>query len=151
MKRSAVVFVNGKELKDVVPVKKSELERALSDFTPGSKVVLVLKSYYRSRELSQNNVFYAYVTHIANETGMSRTEVESRLKNEYGIKTAKLDIRKNEVFDEKGNKVFINKSLSLYDVSEMSEFLDKILGNMRDDWGINLPDHRKYSKINFEI
>lgn len=151
MKRSVVVFVNGKNLKDMVPVKKSELERALLDFKPGSKVVMVLKSYYRTRELSQSNVFYAYVTHIANETGMSRREVETQLKNDYGIKTAKLDIRNNEVFDEKGNKVFVNKSLSLYNVSEMSEFLDKILGNMHDDFGITLPDPDKYSKINFEI
>lgn len=151
MKRSLVVFVNGKNLSDIVPVKKSELERALSDFNPGSKVVMVLKSYYRDRDLSQNNVFYAYVTHIANSTGMSRTEVENELKNKYGIKTAKIDIHKNQVYDEKGNSVFINKSLSKYNVAEMSEFLDKIYGGMKDDFSIELPEPKKYAKINFEI
>lgn len=151
MKRSAVVFVNGKSLKDVVPVRASDLEKALSSFAPGSKVVMVLKSYYRTRTLSQNNVFYAYCTYISNETGLSRTEVQNAMRNEYGIKTQKLDRNGNPEFDENGNALFVNKNLSDYNVSEMSEFLDKIHGAMIDDFGISMPPPKSYAEINFEI
>lgn len=151
MKRSAVVFVNGSDVKDLVPIKSSELRNALSAFSKGSKVVLVLKSYYREKQLSQLNVFFAYSTYIASQTGHNRKEIEHTLLEKYGLWTAKLDSKRDVVFDQHGNAVFIPKSLRDYNYHEMSELLDKIHGSMRDDFGISMPDPKSYSKINFEL
>lgn len=151
MKRSTVVFLNGKKLSDVVPVKRSDLERALGDFNPGTKAVLILKNYYRPKSLSQLNVFFAMCDYLSEHTGHTRGEVKSRLKEKYGLYTAKLDSDKEVVFDKNGNAVFEPMSLSRYNELQMSNFLDKIAGAMIDDFGVAFPDHKKYAKENIEL
>lgn len=150
MKRSFVGFVQGSSLKDIVPVKGSDAEKAISSFDKGSKVVVVVKSYYRPVELSQKNVFYVYVTFISKETGQDRKTVESLLRERYGLYTAKLDSQGRVVYDKDG-KCFKSKPLSEYNTKEMGEFLERIHGALLDDFGLVYPDPKSYAKINYEI
>lgn len=150
MKRSAVGFVKGSRLEDFVPVKQSDVTRALEAFEPGTKVVLVIKSYYRPAELSQKNVFHAYCTFISKETGQDRKEVDRWLRERYGLYTVKKDKFGEEVWTN-GEKTFWMKPLSEYNTQEMGEFLDRIHGGLFDDFGLIYPEPKNYSKINHEI
>lgn len=151
MKRSVVVFVNGDNINDLVPVKKSDVKRALSYFSNGTKCVLTLRSYYRTKTLSQLNVFFAYVAFLQKHTGHSRNEIKNAVLENYGLWTAKLDKNGDVVFDKKGNAIFKPKGLEDYNTKELSELLERFHGGMFDDFGIVVPDPETYSKINLEI
>lgn len=150
MKRSAVVFVNGSKMEEIVPVKKSDVTRALSSFSPGSKVLMVLKSYYREKQLSQLNVFYAYVGYVAKHTGHGKKEIEKSVLENYGLWTGVLD-RKGELVFKDGHGQFKLKSLRDYNTSEISELVSRFHGAMFDDFGLIMPDPQQYAKYNLEI
>lgn len=150
MKRSVVVFINGNTLKDLVPVKSSDVKRALNDFNPGTKTILTIKNYYRPKALSQLNVFFAVSVFLSKVTGHTVPEMKKNLKAHYGLWVAKLD-KDGEVLFINGHAVFEPKSLSEYNTDEMSHLLDSIIGSMEDDFRVSFPDQKSYSQIDFEL
>lgn len=110
----------------------SSFRYALSSFSPGSKAILTLSSYYGPKKNSQLKVFFVYCYLVARKTGHSKTDIQNTFLNDYGLYESFLN--------KHGDQVFRPRPLSSYDSREMSELLDRINGSLYDDFNTVLPD-----------
>lgn len=79
------MFVNLED-KTIRPQDMQQFLFILGDFEQNQMVTVTIEPLIRERSLSQNGLFYKYVTLIAEFTGATKEEVKLHVKKNYGVR-----------------------------------------------------------------
>lgn len=144
-------FIYGGKVTEIVPVNAKISSERLSLFDKGSKVIVSVKSYYRKRELSQNDIFHALCGQISKHSGLSFNVVKRRMKEEFGIWEPRVDRRGEVVYDNKGNIIYRTKDTTEYNTNEMAELIHKVAAFSSSFLNNKLPEIEFFKKVNIEL
>lgn len=144
-------FLYGNKITDLVPVNANKASESLSIFENGSKVIVSVKSYYRRRELSQNDIFHALCNQISKLSAESFNKVKRRMKEEFGIWVPVTDRMGNIKYDQKGNIIYKTKNTTDYDTNEMAELIHKVSAFSSDFLNNRVPEINFFKKVNIEL
>lgn len=144
-------FLYGNKINDLVPVNSNKASESLSIFENGSKVIVSVKSYYRRRELSQNDIFHALCNQISKSSAESFNKVKRRMKEEFGIWVPVKDRIGNIKYDQKGNIIYKTKNTTDYDTNEMAELIHKVSAFSSNFLNNRVPEINFFKKVNIEL
>lgn len=150
MKRNLLVFSDTDNW-TIKPFSNRDFRRILKDFGNGTKLVMTLENYQRTRSLGQNNLLHWYSSIIAKEIGEDRHALKQELKSRYGVWEERLDRNGEPLVDEETGEILMKlKSTSRYTKEEMSELIDGTL-RLATKLGIVLPDPEDAKNNNHKI
>lgn len=133
-KRSITVIVNKKDM-TLRPIDISNFNFILDGFEDGQELTMTLEPFVRIRSLSQNSLFYKYISIISDETGggTDKEEIKNHVKKIYGA------------VNENGKL----KSTSDYTSVEMNKLIEGTRLFAATELGINLPlpDELRFKNI----
>lgn len=144
-------FLYGNKITDLVPVNSNKASESLSIFDKGSKVIVSVKSHYRRRELSQNDIFHAFCNQISKSSGESFNRVKRIMKEEFGLWVPCTDRVGNIQYDQKGNMIYKTKNTTDYDTNEMAEFIHKVSAFSSAFLNNKVPEINFFKKVNIEL
>lgn len=120
--------------KTIRPKNLEEFQYVLQFFEDNSEVTVTVEPYVRLRSMSQNGLFYKYIQIIAEETGNSKDDIKTHIKNEHGPR------------NDDGSL----KSTSNYTTVEMNFMIDRLY-QFGTENRINLPRPEDLKNNNIKI